>query len=453
MKWLVILLLLAPGAAFPQPRGARAKPAAPPKGPAQQQSADAPAATRWPIESLAVEGNHNYTSQQVLAVAGLKVGQLAGKKEFDEASKRLEASGAFEMVGYRFEPGPNKQGYVATFQVTEVEPAYPVRFEELPVPAADVEKMLHAKDPLFSTAKLPSIKPVLDRYVAWLQEYLASKGSQEKIAARLVPVGTDQFAIVFRPARNLPAVAQVTFDGNKAVPTTLLQDAISGVAIGTGYTEDRFRELLNTSVRPAYEARGYLRVKFAQVRAEPAKDVQGLHVFVTVDEGEPYKLGKVAIAGPTPLRPEELLKAGAFKPDEVANFDQVNEGQERVRQALRRSGFMNAQVSTERVIDDGKKTVDLAIHVDAGPRYSMGKLTIVGLDLNGEYEIKRIWALKEGRPFNPDYPKAFLDRSRDLFDNLGETKSEVKINEQDHTADVTLTFAGSAPKKPKQQVP
>jgi hypothetical protein len=29
-----------------------------------------------------------------------------------------------------------------------------------------------------------------------------------------------------------------------------------------------------------------------------------------------------------------------------------------------------------------------------------------------------------------------------LFDNLGKTKADVKINEQEHTADVTLTFNG-----------
>jgi hypothetical protein len=77
----------------------------------------------------------------------------------------------------------------------------------------------------------------------------------------------------------------------------------------------------------------------------------------------------------------------------------------------------------------------------------MGKLNIVGLDLNGEFEIKRIWTMKEGGPFNADYPDLFLTRVREegLFENLGKTKSEFKINDRDHTADVTLTFAGENP--------
>ena len=57
------------------------------------------------MEALTVEGNRNYTREQVLAVAGLKVGQLAGKPEFEAARDRLTASGVFETVGYKFEPG------------------------------------------------------------------------------------------------------------------------------------------------------------------------------------------------------------------------------------------------------------------------------------------------------------------------------------------------------------
>src|SRR5215472_5354928 len=274
MKWLLILLMLAPGPGFAQAR--------PASGKAAPKKAEAPAPAKWPIDSLLVDGNRIYSADQILAVAGLKLGQVAGKEEFDSARDRLVASGAFETVGYKFEPGPDQKGYVATFQVTEVEPAYPVRFEALGIPAAEVEQVLRAKDPLFSTKKMPATKALLDRFVGWIQEYTASKGNPEKLAARLMPVGTDQFEIVFRPARNYPSVAQVTFDGNKGVPQNVLRDAIGGVAVGQPFTEDRFRELLDTGVRPVYEARGYLRVKFLQVRTEPAKDVQGLHVFVGV---------------------------------------------------------------------------------------------------------------------------------------------------------------------------
>jgi hypothetical protein len=76
----------------------------------------------------------------------------------------------------------------------------------------------------------------------------------------------------------------------------------------------------------------------------------------------------------------------------------------------------------------------------------MGKLTVVGLDLNGEAEINRIWTIKEGKPFDAEYPDHFLAtvRQEGMFDNLGDTKPETKVDQQKHTVDVTLRFAGGA---------
>jgi outer membrane protein assembly factor BamA len=227
----------------------------------------------------------------------------------------------------------------------------------------------------------------------------------------------------------------------------VLREAIAGVAIGSPYTEDRFREVLNNAIRPLYEMRGRVRVTFPEIRTEPAKDVQGVNVMVTVDEAQSYELGKVNIEGPSPLEPAGLLKAGDFKTGDVANFDRVSQGLERIRLAMRHAGYLEAKVTMDRKIDNEKKAVDVAVHIDAGTQFTMGKLNIVGLDLNGEFEIKRIWTMKEGKPFNADYPKSFLTRVREegLFENLGKTKSDSKINDREHTADVTLTFAGENP--------
>jgi outer membrane protein assembly factor BamA len=185
------------------------------------------------------------------------------------------------------------------------------------------------------------------------------------------------------------------------------------------------------------------------VRAEPVSDVEGVHVFVKIDEGQSYELGKVEIAGPSPVDAGALIKAGDFKTGDVANFDRVNEGLEKIRLAVRRAGYLDVKVTSERHIDDAKKAVDVAVHIEPGAQYTMGKLTIVGLDLNGEAEITRIWTLKEGKTLNPEYPDHFLKRIKEegLFDDLGETKADTKVDAQKHTVDVTLTFKGEDPAK------
>ena len=82
MKWLILFLMLAAGPGFGLAQT-----------PAQKKAPAAGAAPRWPIESLQVEGNHSYTPEQVLAVAGLKVGQVVGRAALPlQAVRTVEAA-------------------------------------------------------------------------------------------------------------------------------------------------------------------------------------------------------------------------------------------------------------------------------------------------------------------------------------------------------------------------
>jgi outer membrane protein insertion porin family len=395
---------------------------------------------KWPIETIAVEGNQNYTAEQILAVAGLKVGQPAGKEEFEAAQKRLEATGAFETVGYKFGPSETSNGYAATIQVLEVEPIYPVRFSDLGVPDTEVVRFLKSRSPLFS-GKLPATKLMLDRYTRALHDL-----TKEKVIAKLQPSGKDQFVIVFRPDRPEAAVAEVFFEGNQVIPATLLQNAISGVAVGTAYSEAGFRELLNNAIKPLYDARGRIRVSFPKIATAPAARVNGLVVHVTVEEGPSYELGEIKLENQSLVKSEELLKAGNFKKGDMANFDEINQGVERIRKRLRREGYMRANATVTRDIHDEKKNVDLVVRIDEGPRFTFGKLSIQGLDLEGEAAMRKLWSLQPGKPFNPEYPDYFLAqvKERGMFDNLGETKAAVDVHESSGTVDVTLGFRGSS---------
>jgi outer membrane protein insertion porin family len=426
-------MALAAVCAIAQSRSGRASKPAPP----------AAIPDKWPIQSLAVEGNQLFPAAPILAVAGLKIGQVAGAAEFDAARDRLTASGAFVTVGYKFLPAGAGKGYAATFQVAETTSVFPVQFEDLGAPDAEIQKQLSAHDPLFSMAHLPANQSTLDRDAGWVEEYLAAKGLHEKVAANVTAIGPEHLVILFRPVRTLPAVAQVSFEGNQIVPGSVLRSAVSGAGIGSPFTESNFRQVLEASVRPVYEARGRLHVTFPKIRAETEADVQGVHVFVTVDEGEVYNLGKVTIAPPTPIPADQLLAEGDFKPGDIDNSDLVAAGLDRIRKLVHRAGYLDVKVTSKRFVDDAKKTADIEVSIDAGPQYLMGKLTLIGLDLEGEAEIRRIWTLKEDKPFNSEYPDHFLDRVREdgIFDHLGKTKAETKIDGKTHVVVVTLTFS------------
>jgi outer membrane protein assembly factor BamA len=373
MRWVLVCLLVLPSSSWAQ-------------RPAKKASAkpQTPTARSWPIETISIEGNNNYTDQQILAVSGLKAGQPAGEPQFEAARQRLLDTGAFEAVGYRYEPSASGKGFNARLIVAEIAQVYPVRFENLNASPGELQKHLRSIDPLYSP-KIAGTSQILERYARALETYLARKGQSEKIVGVLTPDGADLYA-VFRPAAAPPVVAEVKFHGNQVLPNDALQLAVSKVAVGSPYNERRMREILDMSVRPLYEARGRIRVVFPKIRAERAKDVSGVAVAVNVAEGDSYDLGEVSITG-TSAPEAALRKAAAFKSGEMANFDEIRAAIDRMHQLLRGNGYMTATSQVDRKIDDEKKVVDLAIRIEDGPQYTFGKLEVKGLDLHGEAAI------------------------------------------------------------------
>jgi outer membrane translocation and assembly module TamA len=116
----------------------------------------------------------------------------------------------------------------------------------------------------------------------------------------------------------------------------------------------------------------------------------------------------------------------------------------RIKKVFREDGYLRVDVPVSRTIHDDTKTIDLAVTINPGPRFVMGKLTIKGLDILNEPYIRKLWKLNEGESYKEAYPDQFLAmlQAEDYFDNLARTGAEADIHEDTHTVDVTLTFVG-----------
>lgn len=406
---------------------------------AQQQPATE---RKFALRSVTIRGNRIYTRDQILAVSGLQLGQSVAKPEFDAARDKVLATGMFETVGYQFGPGPGGEGYAANFDVVEMSSRFPVEFEGLGVPPADIEAFLKARNPLYKPS-LPGTKTAIDYYKRLVEEFLASRNKPIRVVGEVVPTAKDEFKILFRSEDGLPAVSHVTFSGNQAISTVTLQNSINDVAFGQPFTRDHFRLLLDSQIRPLYDAKGLIRVAFPMFTTEPDPRVKGVVVHVTVEEGAVYKLRKLTIAGAE----KELLGNAKLKAGGPVNFDEIGQGLERVKAELKREGYMEVQGSADRTIDDKEHAVDVVLKFEQGPLFTMGKLDIQGLDLNGEPAVRKLWGVQEGKPFNSKYPDYFLQRIREdgMFDGLGATKASTQIDDLTHVVDVTLAF-GSSPK-------
>jgi len=120
----------------------------------------------------------------------------------------------------------------------------------------------------------------------------------------------------------------------------------------------------------------------------------------------------------------------------------VKKAQDAIELAQRRQGYLQTKSDVKRNMQEATKTVDFAFEIEPGPQYSMGQLAIVGLDIETEPAIRKIWGLQEGKPFSVDYPQRFLDRVKEdgVFENLKSTRFENKVNDAKLKVDVTLYF-------------
>ena len=427
---VLLFVLAVASVAQTHPRKPRPTPATP---------APAPAPT-FPLKTLKVTGNKNYTADQILGVAALKLGEPVTKDSFEAARNRLLSTGVFDIVGYRFEPSQDGKGYDGVFEVTEMKQLFPLRFEDLPADDAQLRAWLKQKDPLFAP-KIPATQPELERYAKIISEFLAQHDFHDPVIGKLTPDIPPELVVVFRPAAPHPSVARVKFTGSGPIVAETLQKEIYQVAVGSIYTEPNFRTLLDTTIRPLYEARGQIRVAFPIVETASATDVKGIVVTVTVEPGPVYKLGKVSFTGAqAPQQPYEKL--AKLPKDDTANFDQVKTAQKNIEESFRKSGFLQVKSEVKRTLHDAEKTVDLNFQIAPGPQFTFGQLSIVGLDLVSEPVIRKMWGLQPGRPFNIDYPNHFLDRVKEdgVFDNLKSARADTKINNENQVVDVTLYF-------------
>jgi outer membrane protein assembly factor BamA len=170
---------------------------------------------------------------------------------------------------------------------------------------------------------------------------------------------------------------------------------------------------LESQITPLYEAKGYMRVTYPKMSSAPSTDVTGVDVKVTIDEGSEYKLARVAVAGKSPEESARILKSAKIPQMTVANFEEVKQAAVRVQETMRHQGFLDAEVTTDRNVDDEKKTVEFLLVVEAGPAYTFGKLTVSGLGLDGEDAIRKMWSVKTGDPFPQGYADYFLSKVKE----------------------------------------
>jgi outer membrane protein assembly factor BamA len=244
--------------------------------------------------------------------------------------------------------------------------------------------------------------------------------------------------VVFRPAK-LPKLRQITFEGNHAVETATLERAIHNIAIGEDYSDREFRLVVEANLTPKYEELGYLQVRFPKIAAV-SQGPDSIAASVTVQEGRPWKLGDVELAGDN-LPVDQMLRAGKFHKGELANWKELQISIARMYQVLRADGYLSPQGNPNRIFHDDTGMVDVRVEVRRGARFYFGTLEIQGLGAKETETAQDMWELRPGAPLDGVYLDDYVAK---VFSQARVSKHsidrEMNVRQPGNLVDVVLKF-------------
>ncbi len=411
--------------------------------------------TPYKLLALKVTGTSRYTDKEILAATGLQLGQNAADGDFKEAVQRLGNTGLFSEVVYSYTS--SGAGVKLELQLADNAKAklVPARFENfIWFTDNELQTALQSRVPLFKQL-LPVAGNLPDRVSEALQAILSEKnypGRVDYLRDAQDENGGPLTAISYRVEEVSIVIHGFDFPGATPEQSALLTNAVRRT-IGGNYARSSLAAVAKLDLLPVYLQRGYLKAVFAPSDARilpppaPVADAQGpteieVDAIVPVTPGKVYSTSGVEWKGTSAIPASDLaplLHLPFGRPaDAVRLLDDVNT----VGKLYRSRGYMMAQIKPDAQLDDEKSTVHYDLNVVEGDQYKMGELEILGLDTQAKARMQAAWTLREGQPYNADYPRKFLDDTRQLLPRG--VPWSISIHEtpdtKDKTVDVEIRF-------------
>ena len=396
----------------------------------------------YKLLSIHVTGLNHFKEDQVIAASGLKLGDLAGEKQFEQAAKNLGETGLFSNLSYKYQY--STAGCNLELQVAENDQLVPITFDNF-VWFSDDELLglLHSKLPLFE-GRVPASGNLADQVAEALKRILDERkifGEAEYHPAGALngPITSYLYQVYLHPV----LVRNVEFPGAANGELPALQAAAKTLS-GQDYTRTKMRVQEERNLLPVYLSRGYLKAQFSDSQAKVAEDGAETKVDVTfpVLPGVQYKLVNIEWEGNSVFPVEKLQTLIHLKAGEPANAVQLTDDLEEIRKLYGTKGYLFAHADPTPEMDDSAATVSYQLSMTEGDQYRMGELTIDGIPAANAAKMAEQWQMKKRDPFDDSYMQRFF---KIMYHDVGlkvpyNIVSKQNVNEKDRTVSVVLHF-------------
>lgn len=265
-----------------------------------------------------------------------------------------------------------------------------------------------------------------------------------------IQVLQDGNIVIFR-VKERPTISEITIEGNKAIKTEMLMDAMkkNDLAEGQIFQRGTLDGILNELERQ-YVAQGrYSAEVTANIVDLPHNQVK---VEVVVDEGKVAAIKHINIVGNEVFSDEVLLDL--FELTSTGWLSWITSDDRYAREKLKGDieklesyyldrGYLDFKVVSSQVsLSPDQKSVYITLNVHEGDVYTVNKIDLAGELIVSEEQIRRLVLLREGETFSQGLMTSTSEYMTNLLGNAGYTNAEVKgiptPNPESKTVDVTF---------------
>lgn len=366
------------------------------------------------IQEIAVEGTNRVDPDTVLSYILVRPGDDFESSRLDRSLKSLFATGLFADVVFR------REGGSLIISVVENPVINRVAFEGNDVlddEDLEAEATLRARVIYTRTKVQNDVKRLLTLY--------RRKGRfAATIEAKVIQLPQNRVDLVFEiDEGDTTDITRIRFIGNKYFDDGDLRSVVQTkesawyrfFTSDDVYDPDRLtldRELL----RRFYLEEGYADFRVISAVAELTPDREDFFITFTVDEGERYQFGDVAVdARLKGLDADTLRQTIEIEKGDWYDSSLVDDVIDQVSDEVGNLGYAFVDVRPRINRDRAARTIDVTFEVNEGPRVFVERIDIVGNVRTVDKVIRREFRMVEGDAFN----SAKLRRSRQRIQNLG----------------------------------
>lgn len=263
------------------------------------------------------------------------------------------------------------------------------------------------------------------------QQYLSKGKYGTEINATVTPLPRNRVGISFDIFEGSVAkIKDIKIVGNTAFSESDLLGLFKLSTTGwlTWYTDsDKYsREKLDRDIerlRSYYLDRGYLEFKSEPPQVTISSDRKEMFITITINEGKPYTVTSVKLAGELLGLDAEINQLVLIKAGELFSGAKTNATAKGITDFLGSLGYAFANVNPNPALDREKQTADITFYVDPSRRVYVRRIQVAGNHRTRDEVVRRELRQQE----SAWYDSGKLKLSRDRLDRLGYFK-EVKLN-------------------------